>query len=154
MNRETPTLAGLRRVMTQNHRQARSQINKTDGTGYIIKTVKTGPGYSSTEYATKELPNGRTVSRTTEFPSIFDKIIGIDSSITVTFGVYVGYHDESPNQNQTVRKPPMPLPPFAHAWDTSAWDGPIYWFADFKDQTHAEEYALSLPPPSDTPFPD
>jgi hypothetical protein len=111
-----------------------------DGLEYITDHVRGGSGFSYTRIAHKEMPNGWWVHLNENFPSPFDRLVGIDSGIVTRYSVWLGQTDDGEDGPC-----PFPLPDGAKP---DAWcpDAEVNWYADFgEDGEAAEKYAASLP---------
>ena len=121
-----------------------SNEGKTDGMGFEIKHVQPGRGFSSTEYAAKEMSNGQIVNRRTFYPGPFDGAAGLSNEIKESFSVWVCWEEYRSDENLFDSPPDMSLPEGAVGWEDQAWDGPRNWYAVFDDGELAEAFALSL----------
>jgi len=131
-----PLASGMLAVM--------SHEGQTDGMGYDVDHVTPGRGFSSREYASKQLPNGRYVFRETFYPGPFDGMAGYSTEITETFSVWVGWEEFNEHYEALYDSPPLALPAAATGWHDTAFDGPRHWYADFADAESAEAFATSL----------
>ncbi len=132
-----PCAAGMLAVM--------SHEGKVDGIGYKVEHVQPGRGFSAVEYSVKELPNGRQVTCRTDYPGLFDGLVGLPTDITAIYSVWVGWEEYNPDYERLYDSPPLPLPVGATEWSETAFDGPRHWYADFTDPELAEAFAESLP---------
>lgn len=130
-----PFAAGMLAVM--------SHEGKTDGVGYEVEHVRPGRGFSATEYASKLFPNGRKVFRRTFYPGPFDAMAGYSADIVEHHSVFICWEKEREDE-QMYDTPLVALPAGASSWDSTAFDGPRYWYAEFPSAELAEAYAASL----------
>lgn len=121
-----------------------SHEGKTDGMGYEVEHVRPGRGFSSTEYASKQSPNGQKVFRRTFYPGPFDAAAGYPSDIVEEHSVFVCW-EEYRDDEEMFDAPLVALPAGATSWSSTAFDGPRYWYAEFPSPDLAEVYAASLP---------
>jgi len=123
-----------------------SREGKTSGMGYTVNHVQPGRGFSSHEYSSKEMPNGRHVLLTTFYPGPFDALAGYSAEITERHSVWVGWEKYQEDESKLLGEPPTPLPHGAKEWYSTAFDSDVNWYADFGDDSEkAEAFAASLP---------
>lgn len=105
--------------------------------GYVVVGVLEGRWKAKTEYATKNLPNGRCVNRATYYPASLEKYC----HVTEIYAVWV---DSEVHTDNDYKSPPCSLPAGATSWRTTTLNGIRNWFANFVDMESAEAYASSV----------
>lgn len=119
----------------------------TDGMGYEVKHVQPGRGFSCTEYSEKMMPNGTIVFCRTYYPGPYDALAGYPSDVVTEYSVGVAWERYTERQDEFDSPYLVRRPEGLVRWDSTAYDGPCYWYAVFSDVGVAEAYAISHPPP-------
>lgn len=122
----------------------KSYVGKEIG-GLHIDQMKTIPGFGCRVHSHK-IVNGYRINVTETFPGPFDSMVGLSAEISTEIRVWVGWEEMSfsPDYDQFSAPPAgVYLPALATGWSSTAFDGPVNWFAVFPDLESAELYASS-----------
>ena len=118
--------------------------------GFIIDAVKPLAGLAYRVYSHLDV-NGYRIAMIEFFPGPFDAAAGIDSKMTVDVMIWMGWEDVGALGYDTHETPPtqIKLPIGAYKWHSTAFDGPVNWFACFNNLDSAISFAEHARPQPD-----